>query len=407
MFDVLEIRKDFPILNQTVYGMPLVYLDNAATTQMPRDVLDSIVEHYTSYNANVHRGLHYLSEQSTMHMEKARNRVLRFINGADSGELIFTSGATESINLVAQSFVRSQLHEGDKILVSELEHHSNFVVWQQLCKECGADFQVIPVTDGDIDMDELNHMLDEHVKFLAVTAVSNLIGTVTDIKQIIELAHKYEIPVLIDAAQAMRHLQIDVAGWDCDFLCFSGHKMMAPSGTGGVYINKRHLSQMRPYQYGGGMVDQVSAADTSFGDIPHRMEAGTPNISGNIALGAAVDYLEKIGMDSITDYEAVLLEHTQQVLDLIPEVEILGRPKNRAGAISFVVSGIHPYDLASLLDKQGIALRSGTHCAQPMMKKLDVKNALRVSPAFYNTTDEIQRFGEALKASIQFLKKWS
>lgn len=401
------IRKDFPVLGQNIYGKPLIYLDNAATTQLPVQVLNKITEHYTKYNGNVHRGNHYLSEQSTMAMDTARDKVKEFLNVKDTGEIVFTSGATEGINLVAQSFLRHRLQEGDIVLASELEHHSNFVVWQQLCKELGAQFQVIPTVDGDLDMDALAGMLNEKVRFLAVTQVSNVTGTVVDTKKIMEMAHAYDIPVLIDAAQSMRHVIFDMEAFPCDFLCFSGHKMMAPTGIGAVYIRKKWIDEMRPYRYGGGMVDVVTAADTTFAELPFRMEAGTPNYSGIIALGEAIDYLSQVGLDKICTYEKVLVDHLESRLAELPEVHILGNPKERAGAVSFTVDKLHPYDLTSFLDKGGVALRSGHHCAQPIMAKFQISSALRASVAFYNTIEELDAFVEILEKTISILKKWS
>lgn len=402
-----SVRKDFPILEQKIYGKPLIYLDNAATTQLPVQVINKLTEHYTKYNGNVHRGNHYLSEQSTIAMDMARDKVKDFLNVKDTGEIVFTSGATEGINLVAQSFLRYRLKPGDVVLASELEHHSNFVVWQQLCKELGADFQVIPTVDGELDMDALEGMLNENVKFLAVTQVSNVTGTVVDTKKVMEMAHAYDIPVLIDAAQSMRHVVFDMTVFPCDFLCFSGHKMMAPTGTGAVYIRKKWIDEMRPYRFGGGMVDVVTAVDTTFGDLPFRMEAGTPNYSGIIALGEAVDYLRQIGLYRILTYEKKLIMHLENRLAEVPEVHILGNPKERAGAVSFTVDNLHPYDLTSFLDKGGVALRSGHHCAQPIMARFQISSALRASIAFYNTIQELDDFAELLEKTISILKKWS
>ena len=402
MFNVEEIRKDFPILSQTICGKPLVYLDNGATTQIPTAVLDTINEQYTSFNGNVHRGIHYLSEQSTMRMENAREIVSEFLNAKECGIIIFTSGATDSINLVAQSYLRDCLGVGDKVVTTELEHHSNYVVWQQLCLEKKAEFVVIPSNDGELDLEYLDNYLDERVKLLAVTAVSNVTGTVNDLEYIIKRAHEYGIPVLVDAAQGMRHIKFDMESIDCEFLCFSGHKMMAPSGTGVLYINNRLKDKMKPYRYGGGMVSEVSCKLTTFGTLPGMLEAGTPNISGNIALGTAIEYLKNIGLDDIREYEELLINRLIELLSDNKKVHILGNPKKRAGAVSFYVDNVHPFDLATMLDKQGIAIRSGSHCAQPILTSFNQSVALRVSPAFYNTTYELEYFSETLDKMIDF-----
>ena len=313
-----EIREDFPILKEKIHGKDLIYLDNAATTQLPQQVLDCFVEHYTKYNANVHRGIHYLSEQSTMHMEAVRDKLKAFLHAEDQGEIIFTSGATDSANLVAQSFLRHALQPGDVVLSTELEHHANFVVWQQVCQECGADFRMIPTVDGELDMNAAHKMLSDKVKLLAVTAVSNVTGTVVDIETLIAWAKEYEIPVYIDAAQAVRHRTFDLAGLQCDFLGFSAHKMMGPTGVGCLFVREKWLNEMQPYRYGGGMIDIV----------------------------------------------------TEEVLEAIPQVNILGHPKQRAGCISIQIDGVHPYDFASMIDKYGVAVRTGSMCAQPIVNKM-------------------------------------
>ena len=348
-----EVREDFPILKEKIHGKDLIYLDNAATTQLPQQVLDCFVEHYTKYNANVHRGIHYLSELSTMHMEAVRDKLKAFLHAEDQGEIIFTSGATDSANLVAQSFLRHVLQPGDVVLSTELEHHANFVVWQQVCQECGAEFHMIPTVDGELDMDAAHKMLSDKVKLLAVTAVSNVTGTVVDIETLIAWTKEYEIPVYIDAAQAVRHRIFDLAELQCDFLGFSAHKMMGPTGVGCLFVREKWLNEMQPYRYGGGMIDIVTEEKTTFAELPARLEAGTPNYSGVITWGAALDYLMDIGIERMASYEEELLKKAEEVLAAIPQVNILGHPKQRAGCISIQIDGVHPYDFASMIDKYG------------------------------------------------------
>lgn len=401
-----KIRDDFPILKEQIYGHDLIYLDNAATTQLPQAVIDMWTEHYTKYNANVHRGIHYLSEQSTAHMEKVREKLKLFLGGEREDEIIFTSGATDAANLVAQSFLKHRLNPGDIVLVTELEHHSNFVVWQQLCMECDAQFGVIPLTEnGDIDQEKATDMLNEKVKFLALTAVSNVTGTVVDIEKIIKMAHSYEIPVYIDASQAMRHIKFNVSETECDFLGFSAHKMMGPTGVGALYINHKRKAQMHPYRYGGGMVDEVQKEKTVFAELPYMLEAGTPNYSGIIVWGRSIDYLQEIGLSEIINREAELIKNTEIMLKQMDQIHILGNPKKRAGVISITVEGIHPYDFACMMDKYGVAIRSGNLCAQPVIRKWGIDTAVRISPAFYNTEEELELFGNYAEAVISFFTK--
>ena len=400
-----EIRDDFPILKENINNQPLIYLDNAATTQIPKQVMDCWVEHYTKYNGNVHRGIHTLAELSTSHMEAVREKVLAFLRAQDLGQIVFTSGATDSANLVAQSFLKHRLKPGDIVLSTELEHHANYVVWQQLCFECGAQFQVIPTIDGDLDMDAAEKMINENVKFLAATAVSNVLGTVVDIQKLTDLAQKYEIPVFIDAAQALRHEAFDLSELDCDFLGFSAHKMMGPTGVGCLFIRNRWLDEMKPYRYGGGMVDIVNEESTSFADVPARLEAGTPNYSGIIAFGAALDYLNEIGFKQIYAREEELTVHAEHLLKAIPEVTVLGNPVRRSGVLSILVDGVHPYDLASFIDKFGVAVRTGSMCAQPIVRKYGTDTVTRISPAFYNTGEELDKAAEILPKVIQLLKR--
>lgn len=400
-----EIREDFPILKEKIHGKDLIYLDNAATTQLPQQVLDCFVEHHTKYNANVHRGIHYLSEQSTMHMEAVRDKLKAFLHAEDQGEIIFTSGATDSANLVAQSFLRHALQPGDVVLSTELEHHANFVVWQQVCQECGAEFHMIPTVDGELDMDAAHKMLSDKVKLLAVTAVSNVTGTVVDIETLIAWAKEYEIPVYIDAAQAVRHRTFDLAGLQCDFLGFSAHKMMGPTGVGCLFVREKWLNEMQPYRYGGGMIDIVIEEKTTFAELPARLEAGTPNYSGIITWGAALDYLMDIGIERMASYEEELIKKAEEVLEAIPQVNILGHPKQRAGCISIQIDGVHPYDFASMIDKYGVAVRTGSMCAQPIVNKMGLDTVIRISPAFYNTMEEMEKLGEYTEKVIAFFER--
>ena len=402
-----EIREDFPILREQVNGKPLIYLDNAATTQLPRQVLECITEHYTKYNANVHRGIHYLSEQSTMHMEAARDKLKQFMHVGKEGEIVFTSGATESSNLVAQSYLRHILKPGDEVISTELEHHANYVVWQQICHECGATFRVIPTIDGELDMNAARKMLSERTKLLAVTAVSNVVGTVVDVETLTEWANEYGIPVYIDAAQAVRHRTFDLTQLKCDFLGFSAHKMMGPTGAGCLFIRNSRLSQMKPYRYGGGMVDIVTEENTTFADIPAKLEAGTPNYSAFIGWGAALDYLMDIGIEGIAAREKGLIRQIEARLEEMEQVEILGHPAHRAGCISIKINGVHPYDFASMIDKYGVAVRSGSMCAQPIVHKFGLDTVIRISPAFYNTADEIEQYADYTKRTIKFFDNFN
>lgn len=399
-----EIREDFPILKETVNDHSLIYLDNAATTQMPQQVIDCWVEHYKKYNGNVHRGIHYLSEMSTGHMEDVRKKTAAFLRAEEQGEIVFTSGATDSANLVVFSYLRHQLKPGDVVLTTELEHHANYVVWQQLCKECEAKFRVIPATGGDLDMEAAMEMIDENVRLLAVTAVSNVLGTVVDLKPLIEAAHRYDIPVFVDAAQALRHMRFDLSELKVDFLAFSAHKMMGPTGVGCLFIRKAYVEQMRPYRYGGGMVDIVKESETTFDKVPARLEAGTPNYSGIIAFGEALDYLTEIGWERIYEREDELTKKTEEILLEIPEVTILGNPGRRAGVISILTEGVHPYDLASFLDKLGVAVRTGSMCAQPIVNKYGADTVTRISPAFYNTPEELEQMKIHMNKVIAMLK---
>lgn len=400
-------RKDFPILNEQVYNKPLIYLDNAATSQIPRQVIDRLVEHYTKEHANIHRGLHYLSERSTSEVENARERIAGFIGAEDSDCIIFTQGTTDSIHLAA-SGIAAALNKGDAVISTELEHHSNYVPWQQACFQKNASFLVCPAVDGDLDLDALESLLKNYsVKLLAVGHVSNLTGTVNPLEQIIPLAHHYGARVLVDGAQGILHKGVNVKELDLDFYVFSGHKMLAPTGIGVLYGKRECLETLPPVRFGGGMVDMVTEQETTWGTLPHRLEAGTPNISGIIGLGAAVKYLLDHNIDTMRSHEKTLLLHTEEKLQNIKGLHLLGHPSERSGVLSFTVDGTHSYDIASMIDKAGIAVRSGHLCAQPALQSLGWDHSTRISPAFYNTFDEIDFACEQLEKTIEFLRKFS
>ena len=392
-----NIEDDFPILKRQVHGRPLIYLDNAATTQLPLSVLKATEEQYRLFQANIHRGIHYLSEQSTMRVESVREKVSGFIGAAESAEIIFTSGTTESINIIARSFSEKELQPGDTVVTTEMEHHSNLIPWQEACRRTGAVLRVIPINDkGDLDMDAAKRFMAEGPKLLAVTAVSNVLGTVNPIKDLTAMAHAAGAAVLIDGAQTMRHARVNVRELDCDFFCFSGHKMMAPGGVGILYGKREWLEKLPPVIFGGGMVDEVTASAASWEDIPFKWEAGTRNIAGIVGLGAAIDYLDGLGLDAIMEYEAELLQYAEDMLQSKPGIEVLGSPGERAGALSFQIKGLPFYDAARLLDQLGIAVRSGHHCAQPLLKHYGLSGTIRLSPAFYNTKEELEAFSAAL-----------
>lgn len=400
------IRNDFPILHQEVHGKPLVYLDNGATTQVPNQVLNTIVEHYQNNNANVHRGIHTLSERSTAALEQAREKTRAFLNANKPEEIVFTKGTTDAINLIARS-LEQNLPPNTTVAVSALEHHANFVPWQQACKRTGARFVVIPLDNhGDIDIAELKKLLNrENVAIVAVTHVSNVTGTVNPVEYIAELAHQHGALMLVDAAQSIRHEEVDVKAIDCDFLCFSGHKMLAPTGIGVLYGRYGILKDLDPVEFGGEMVDTVQTGQTTFETPPLRFEAGTPNYVGAIALGSAIDYLNEIGRASIREREHELLEYAEEQLASLDSISILGSPKKRGGCLSFSVESVHPLDLATLMDTQGIALRSGSQCAQPLLHETyGVRNITRLTPAFYNTFAEIDACTAALRRIAPLLQ---
>ncbi|HMA83178.1 MAG TPA: cysteine desulfurase [Candidatus Thermoplasmatota archaeon] len=390
--DIQKIRSDFPILQQKIHGHPLVYLDNSATTQKPQQVIDSIIRFYTSVNANVHRSGHFLSEQASVSFESTRQKVKSFIHAKQTEEIIFTSGTTESINLVAQSFKNQFIKSDDEIIISEMEHHSNIVPWQQICKQKNARLKIIPFNEhGELIIDTFKKLITEKTKLIALTFVSNALGTINPVKEIIHIAHEKNIPVLIDGAQAVQHLPVDVQDLDCDFFVFSGHKMYAGTGVGILYAKQKWLEKMQPYTYGGGMVESVSFENTTFANHPFKFEAGTSNISGILSLGKAIDYLNNIGINKIQQHEQRLVTYSLDQLSTLDGLTIYAKPKKRCGIISFNLEDIHHYDAMMILDKLGVAVRSGKHCAEPVMTHYNIKGTIRVSFAMYNTTEEIDR----------------
>jgi cysteine desulfurase/selenocysteine lyase len=404
-FDVYSIRKDFPILEKMVNGNPLVYIDNAATTQKPKAVIHSHVDFYLYHNANIHRGVHQLSNESTEAYEDARIKVQKFINASDLREIIFTRGATESINLVTSTYGRRNITEGDEIVISTMEHHANIVPWQILCGEKNAVLRVIPIDDnGEIIMDEYVKLLNDKTKFISVTHVSNSLGTINPVKKIIELAHERNIPVLIDGAQAVPHMKVDVQEIDCDFYVFSGHKMFGPTGIGVLYGKANLLESMPPYQGGGDMISSVSFEKTTYNEIPNKFEAGTPNIAGAIGLGIAIDYLNNIDFKMLQKHEKELLDYTTSKLEEIPGVKIIGTAKNKASVISFIIEGLNPLDIGIMLDTSGIAVRAGQHCTEPLMSRFGISGTVRASYALYNTMEEADIFIKGLNKAISMLK---
>ena len=396
MFDVEKIRKDFPILNRKVNGKPLVYFDNAATSQKPQVMMDAIVDYYSNYNANIHRGVHTLSQEATNAYEEARIKIQNHFNAAKSFEIILSSGTTHAINMVASGFT-SLLKTGDEIIVSALEHHSNIVPWQMLCERTGAELKVIPMTlKGELDMDTYEKLLSEKTKLVFVNHVSNALGTINPIKKIIDRAHDFGAAVLIDGAQATPHIKPDVQELDCEFYTCSAHKLCGPTGVGMIYGKESWLNKLPPYQGGGEMISEVTFEKTTYADLPHKFEAGTPNIAGVIAFGVALDYMNNIGFDQIAAYENELLQYATKKLLEIDKVVLYGTSEEKAAVISFNIEGIHPYDIGSIIDKLGIAVRTGHHCAQPIMDYYKIPGTVRASFSFYNTKEEIDLFIEAL-----------
>jgi cysteine desulfurase/selenocysteine lyase len=404
MLNIEKVRKDFPILETTVYGQPLVYFDNAATTQKPIAVLKAMDEYYTTINSNVHRGVHYLSQQATEAYEGARAKVAEFLGARHPHEIIFTRGTTEGINLVAASFGKKFIKEGDSILVSGMEHHSNIVPWQMICEEKGATLKVIPIDEnGELVLDGLDALLKSGVKLVAFNYVSNALGSINPVREIIAEAHRYGIPVLLDAAQAVQHMEVDVQELGVDFLAFSSHKLYGPTGIGILYGREEWLNQLPPYQGGGEMIKTVTFEKTTYNDLPYKFEAGTPDMAGAIGLGAAIDYIRGLGLGSIQRAENALMAYGLAVLREIDGFRLIGSAEHRAGVISFLVGDIHPYDLGELLDKQGIAVRTGHHCAQPIMDRYGIPGTVRASLAFYNTPEEMDRLAAGIRKAVTLL----
>ena len=403
--DIQKIRADFPVLDQQVNGSPLIYFDNAATTQKPKSVIDALSHYYTSDNANIHRGIHALAERATTAFELTRTKIKEFINAPSSDQIILTAGTTGSINLVAQTFGRANFSKGDKILISNLEHHSNIVPWQMIAEEKGAIIEVIPVDErGVLDLEAFRNLLDASVKLVAVNHVSNAIGTINPIAEMIQLAHAHGAKVMIDGAQSIAHLDIDVQALDIDFFAFSAHKLFGPTGVGVLYGKRELLESMPPYQGGGEMIKEVSFDGTTYNELPYKFEAGTPNIADVIALSAAIDYVNALSKEALFTQELALLAYATEQLSTIPGLRIIGTAPDKIAVISFVMDGIHPQDLGVLLDKFGIAIRTGHHCVQPLMKRFGLPGTCRASFAFYNTFEEIDLFVKALRRSINMLQ---
>jgi cysteine desulfurase/selenocysteine lyase len=401
-FDVDKIRADFPILRQKVHGKPLVYLDNAATTQKPQAVIDAINRYYLLDNSNVHRGVHLLSERATQQYEDARAKVRHFLNAAESREIIFVRGATEAINLVAQAYGRQHVQPGDEVLISAMEHHSNIVPWQILCEEKGAALRVVPINDrGELLMEEYEKLLGPKTRLVAVVHVSNSLGTVNPVREIIDLAHRRKVPVLVDGAQAVSHLPVDVRDLDCDFYALSGHKVFGPTGIGVLYGKAGLLERMPPYQAGGDMISSVTFEKTTYNVLPHKFEAGTPHVAGVVGLGAALDYVTGIAFDAITAHEHDLLAYATAAVAELPGVRLIGTARAKAAVLSFVMEGVHPHDLGTILDREGVAIRTGHHCCQPVMDRFGVPATARASLALYNNREDI----DALVRGLYQVKK--
>ena len=399
-----RIRKDFPILQQQVYNKPLIYLDNGATTQKPRAVIDTLREILEEQNSTIHRGIHFLSEQMTNRYEAARETVRSFINAASTQEIIFTSGATGSINAVAFSFGERYVDAGDEILISEMEHHSNIVPWQMLCERKGAHLKVIPFDEhGELLLDQLDELLTDKTKIVALTHASNSLGTINPVKEVIRRAHERKIPVLLDGAQMVQHGEVDVRELDCDFYVFSSHKIFGPTGSGVLYGKESLLEELPPYQGGGDMVDQVSFEKTTYNTLPFKFEAGTMHYAGAIGLAAALNYLQSVGLKEINAYEKELIRYTQEKLEEIEGLKIYGGAKNRISVFSFLLDKIHPYDAGMILDKMGIAIRTGTHCTQPVMDHFGISGTIRASLVFYNTMEEVDRLVEGIRRTMEML----
>lgn len=403
--DVNKIRKDFPILKQKVHGKPLVYLDNGATSQKPQIVIDTLNRYYTAENSNIHRGVHFLSEQATAAYERARHKIQRFVNARSEQEIIFVRGTTEAINLVAQSYGRTFLKRGDEIIVSAMEHHSNIVPWQMLCEQIGARLRVIPIShDGEIVFDEYRRLLSEKTKFISVTHVSNALGTIVPVKDIVRLARERNVPVFLDGAQAVPHLKVDVQELGCDFYAFSAHKLFGPTGVGVLYGRAELLDAMPPYQGGGDMISLVTFEKTHYNTLPYKFEAGTPHIAGGIGLGAAIDYLNGLDWKQVAAHEDDLLAYATTVLSKIEGLRIIGTAKEKASVISFVFDHVHAHDIGTILDQEGVAVRAGHHCAMPVMQRFGVPATTRASFALYNTREEVDVLVKGIHRALQVFK---
>ncbi|MBI2608926.1 MAG: cysteine desulfurase [Deltaproteobacteria bacterium] len=400
----MMVRKDFPIFNIKVRGKPLVYLDSAATTQKPQVVMDTLNKYYSSQNSNVHRGVHYLSELATKEYEAAREKVQKFIHAKDSREIIFTRGTTESINLVAQTFGRERVQEGDEVLITHMEHHSNIVPWQILCSEKKAHLKIAPINQkGELLIDEFKKLVNPKTKIVGIAHVSNALGTINPIKEIVSFCHDHGVPVLVDGAQAASHLKVDVEALDCDFYTLSGHKIYGPTGIGVLYGKLKHLEKMPPYQGGGDMIKSVTFEKTIYNDVPFKFEAGTPNIAGAIGLGSALDYLSALNMEKVQKYEEELLKYMEEQLLTLPKIKLIGRAEKKAALQSFIVENIHPHDVGTILDQEGVAVRTGHHCAQPVMNFYGVPATVRASLGIYNTKEDISLLVLALKKVFEVL----
>lgn len=401
-YDVQKIREDFPILKTLVHDKPLVYLDNAATTQKPQYVIDKTNNYYEKYNANIHRGVHALSQEATEAFESARIKIKTFINALGKNEIIFTRGTTESINLVAQSYGRKNFNEGDEVIISQMEHHSNIVPWQMICDERKAKLRVIPINDtGELILEDYEKLLNEKTKFVSVVYASNSLGTVNPVKKIIDLAHSYNVPVLIDAAQAVNHLKIDVQELDCDFLAFSGHKLYGPTGIGVLYGKVNLLDAMPPYQGGGDMISKVTFEKTLYNELPHKFEAGTPDIAGAIGLGAAIEYVESIGLEKIAKHENELLLYATEQISELQGLKLIGTSSNKISVLSFTFDNVHPHDVGTFLDFEGVAIRTGHHCTQPIMDRYCIPATSRASFGMYNTMQEVDILVAGLKKILE------
>ncbi len=402
--DINKIRSNVPILSRKVNGKDLIYFDNGATTQKPKQVIDSIINYYSNINSNVHRGVHTLSQEATTAFEEARKYIAGFINAKSEKEIIFTKGTTESINLMS-NVLNDWIQKGDEIIITSMEHHSNLVPWQQLCKEKEARLKVVPAdNNGELDMDLFVEMLNPNVKLVAITHISNVLGTINPVKELTAKAHEFGIPVLVDGAQAIAHTKVDVQDLNCEFYCFSAHKAYGPMGIGVLFGKEAWMKQLKPYQFGGEMIESVSFEETTFNTLPYKYEAGTPNVEGVLAMEAALKYICELGIENIQEYEDELLEYATIKLKEIEGMRIIGTAKNKTAVLSFVVHGVHPYDIGTLLDQMGIAVRTGNHCAQPLIEQFNIPGTVRASFAVYNTKEEVDIFIEGLKKTLTMLK---